>query len=288
MKVKYFSNILKIASIIVLYLFSSCNISEALGVNVMNISDPKWKLVWSDEFDGKELDKNKWRFDIGNNNGWGNNELQYYTEGKNVKIENGMLIIEARREDVKDGNRTYNYTSSRIKTEGLFSVQYGKVEARIKFPYGKGLWPAFWMLGTNIRYVGWPMCGEIDIVEFLGHDKWTVYGTIHGPGYNGGKAISKSFKADATKDKSFVDEFYVYGIMWNEDEVVWYVNDKIYHRVSRESLEKQEKLWGFDQPFFIILNLAVGGNWPGYPTFETPFPARMYVDYVRVYKLENE
>ncbi|MEN3042023.1 MAG: glycoside hydrolase family 16 protein [Fervidobacterium sp.] len=156
-----------------LFLILPYNTLEAQSVNI-DINDSRWKLVWADEFDGKELDRNKWKYDIGNNNGWGNNELQYYTEGKNIKIENGMLIIEARREDIKEWNRVYNYTSSRIKTESLFSVQYGKIEARIKFPYGKGLWPAFWMLGSNIRYVGWPMCGEIDIVEFLGHDKWTV------------------------------------------------------------------------------------------------------------------
>ncbi|MFN6991532.1 MAG: family 16 glycosylhydrolase [Fervidobacterium sp.] len=252
----------------------------------MEINSENWKLIWSDEFSGTELDRTKWRFDIGNNNGWGNNELQYYTEGKNIFFENGMLVIEARREEIKSGGRTYNYTSTRIKTENLFEVQYGKIEARIKVPQGKGLWPAFWMLGS-IRYVGWPLCGEIDIMEFLGHDKWTIYGTVHGPKYSASQGISRAFRLDPTKDKPFTQEFYVFGILWNENEIVWYVNDKIYHRVTKDSLEKQGKVWVFNQPFFIILNLAVGGNWPGYPDFDTPFPARMYIDYVRAYEYQE-
>lgn len=265
--------------------FTSC---ETLEAQKMEVNSQNWKLIWADEFNGTELDKTKWKFDIGNNNGWGNNELQYYTDGKNIFFENGMLVIEARREDIKSGGRTYNYTSTRIKTENLFEVQYGKIEARIKVPQGKGLWPAFWMLGSNFRYVGWPLCGEIDIMEFLGHDKWTVYGTVHGPKYSGSQGISRAFRLDATKDKPFTQEFYIFGILWNENEIVWYVNDKIYHRVTKESLEKQGKAWVFDQPFFIILNLAVGGNWPGYPDFETPFPAHMYIDYVRVYEYQED
>lgn len=274
---------LAITTFLFFVIFASCN----LEAKTMQINDPNWVLIWSDEFDGDRLDTSKWRFDIGNNNGWGNNELQYYTDGKNIKLEKGVLIIEARREDVREGNRVFNYTSSRIKTESRFSVKYGKIEARIKVPAGKGLWPAFWMLGENFRYVGWPMCGEIDIMEFLGHDKWTVYGSLHGPGYSGGQAITKAFRLDVTKDKPFTEEFYIFGVLWNENEIAWYVNDKIYHRVTREDIEKRGKIWVFDQPFFIILNLAVGGNWPGYPDFNTPFPARMYVDYVRVYAFKG-
>ncbi len=250
------------------------------------INDPGWTLVWSDEFEGEEINTKDWRFDIGNRNGWGNAELQYYTEGKNVQLEDGMLIIEARREDTLENNRLYNYTSSRIKTEGKTSFQYGKIEARIKFPYGKGLWPAFWMLGENFRYVGWPMCGEIDIVEFLGHDKWMVYGTIHGLNYSGTRGITGKFRLDQTESLPFTEDFNTFGIIWNEEEIVWYVNDTIYKRVKREVLEDQNKLWVFDREFFIILNLAVGGYWPGYPDFNTPFPARMYVDYVRVYQMQ--
>lgn len=275
--------ILAIVTFMFFMIFTSCN----LEAKTMQINDPGWILVWSDEFNGDKLDTSKWRFDVGNNNGWGNNELQYYTDGRNIKLENGFLIIEARREDIREGSRVFNYTSSRIKTESRFSVKYGKIEARIKVPSGKGLWPAFWMLGENFRYVGWPMCGEIDIMEFLGHDKWTVYGSLHGPGYSGGQAITKAFRLDVTKDKPFTEEFYVFGVLWNEDEIAWYVNDKIYHRVTKEEIEKRGRIWVFDQPFFIILNLAVGGNWPGYPDFTTPFPARMYVDYVRVYALRN-
>lgn len=248
------------------------------------IDDPRWTLIWADEFEAEELNTSNWRFDIGNKNGWGNAELQYYTEGNNLSFENGMLVIEARREDVYESNRLYNYTSTRLKTEGKFSFQYGRVEARIKFPYGKGLWPAFWMLGDNFRYVGWPMCGEIDIVEFLGHDKWTVYGTLHGPNYSGSSGISGKYRLDQLNSPSFVDEFHVFGIMWDEEEIIWYIDDIIYHRVRREAIENRNDLWVFDGEFFIILNLAVGGYWPGYPDFDTPFPARMYVDYVRVYQ----
>ncbi len=249
------------------------------------INDPGWTLIWSDEFDSKELDTGKWRFDLGNRNGWGNAELQYYTEGENLAIEDGILVLEARREDIEEGNRLFNYTSTRMKTEGKFSVQYGKIEARIKFPYGKGLWPAFWMLGDNFRYVGWPLCGEIDIVEFLGHDRWTVYGTVHGPDFSGSKGISGRYRLNQTELPSFTEDFYTFGVIWNEDEIIWYVNESVYHRVRRETVENRGNLWVFDRDFFIILNLAVGGFWPGYPDFDTPFPARMYVDYVRVYQL---
>lgn len=249
------------------------------------INDPEWVLIWSDEFDNTELDSGKWRFDIGNRNGWGNDELQYYTERDNLSLENGMLVIEARREDIEEAGRLFNYTSTRIKTEGKFSVQYGKIEARIKFPYGKGLWPAFWMLGDNFRYVGWPLCGEIDIVEFLGHDKWTVYGTAHGPDFSGSRGISGKYRLNQTELPAFTQDFYKFGIIWNEDEIIWYVNESIYHRVSRETIESRGNLWVFDREFFIILNLAVGGRWPGYPDFDTPFPARMYVDYVRFYQI---
>jgi len=248
------------------------------------IKDERWELVWSDEFNTLKIDDTKWKFDIGNNNGWGNGEWEYYTDRKNAWIENGMLVIEARNETVKDGNKVYNYTSTRMKTEGKFTVQYGKVEARIKFPYGKGLWPAFWMLGSNFRYVGWPTCGEIDIVEFLGHDKWTAYGTLHGPGYFGTNGIGNKIRLEPpTPD--FTADFHVFGIMWDEEKIVWYVDNTVYHVVTKAAVESRGKAWVFDGDFFIILNLAVGGYWPGYPTAETKFPARMYVDYVRVYQL---
>ncbi|MFN4224468.1 MAG: family 16 glycosylhydrolase [Fervidobacterium nodosum] len=252
------------------------------------LKSDKWKLIWSDEFNGKEVDRTKWNFQIGNNNGWGNGEWQYYTDGKNAWIENGMLVIEARKEVVKDSKGTYNYTSTRMTTENKFSIQYGKIEARLKFPQGKGLWPAFWMLGENFRYVGWPTCGEIDIVEFLGHDKKTVYGTMHGPGYSGSYGISGKYMIDVTTKPSFVDDFHVFGVIWDEEKIIWYVDDEIYHAVYKKAIENRGKPWVFDNPFFIILNLAVGGYWPGYPDNTTPFPARFYVDYVRVYTLDEK
>jgi len=282
-KLNFFKYLPVIMSVVFLTILTTSCLASLKEYEIM-IKDPRWKLVWSDEFDSTKIDTTKWKYDIGNNNGWGNGEWQYYTEGKNAWIENGMLVIEARNETVKDGNKTFNYTSTRMKTEGKFTVQYGKIEARIKFPYGKGLWPAFWMLGSNFRYVGWPTCGEIDIVEFLGHDKWTAYGTLHGPGYFGSNGIQGRIRLEPpTPD--FTSDFHVFGIMWDEEKIVWYVDNTVYHIVTKSAIESRGKAWVFDNDFFIILNLAVGGYWPGYPTNETPFPARMYVDYVRVYQM---
>lgn len=232
-----------------------------------------WTLVWSDEFDGETLNTRNWLFDKGAG-GWGNNEWQYYTDRpENVRIENGVLIIEARNEEYL----AWKYTSARIKTHYLQSWTYGRIEARIKLPVGgKGIWPAFWMLGENIATARWPTCGEIDIMENIGNPT-TVYGTVHGPGYAGGNAISKAFVS--TVDLSA--DFHIYAVEWEADEIRWYVDDQLYHTVRREQVPGE---WVFNHPFFIILNLAVGGNWPGYPDETTIFPQQLQVDYVRVYQ----
>lgn len=248
----------------------------------------EWKLVWVEEFEGDTLNTDIWKFDIGNghsrwNPGWGNGELEYYTEGKNMYLENGMLVIEARKEKVKDAYGEYYYTSTRINTENKFKVKYGKIEARAKFPYGKGLWPAIWLLGSNFRYVGWPMCGEIDIVEFLGHDRYTVYGTIHGPGYSKDKAKSWKYRLDMD-EPDFTEEFHRFGIIWDDKKISFYVDDTVYYTVKKEVILKQGYPWVFDNEFFLIVNLAVGGYWPGYPDNTTKFPARMYVDYIKVWQ----
>lgn len=236
-----------------------------------------WQLVWSDEFAGPagELpDNTKWVFDLGTGqDGWGNAELQSYTNNPaNIsKDGEGNLVITA----LRSGN---SFTSARINTKGLFAQQYGRFEARIKTPYGPGIWPAFWLLGQNIETVGWPQCGEIDIMELRGQEPHIIHGSIHGPGYSGGNPVSKSF---ILKNGRFDVDFNVFAIEWYEDKIDFFVNDYLYQRIEKESLAGE---WVFNQPFFMLLNLAVGGNYVGFPTDQTPFPQKMYVDYVRVYK----
>jgi beta-glucanase (GH16 family) len=232
-----------------------------------------WTLVWSDEFDGETLNTRNWLFDKGAG-GWGNNEWQYYTDRpENVRIENGVLIIEARNEEYL----AWKYTSARIKTHYLQSWTYGRIEARIKLPVGgKGIWPAFWMLGENVATARWPTCGEIDIMENIGNPT-TVYGTVHGPGYAGSNAISKAFVSPVDLSA----DFHIYAVEWEADEIRWYVDDQLYHTVRRDQVPGE---WVFDHPFFILLNLAVGGNWPGYPDETTIFPQQLQFDYIRVYQ----
>lgn len=233
-----------------------------------------WTLAWSDEFDGSQLDRTKWVAETGGH-GWGNQELQHYTDRpENVRVENGMLVIEARRER-HGGN---DYTSARIKTAGLMEQMHGRFEARIKVPKGQGIWPAFWMLGADIKQVGWPRSGEIDIMEIIGKEPSNVHGTLHGPGYSGDKAFtSRSTLASGI----FADDFHVFAVEWERGEIRWY-RDGIHYHTARPSLVKGD--WVFEHPFFVLLNLAVGGAWPGNPDSSTVLPQRMLVDYVRVYR----
>lgn len=238
---------------------------------------PSWTLSWSDEFDGTSLDAGKWVFDIGNSNGWGNAESEYYTDRpQNLTIENGNLVIHALQESY--GGKTY--TSARIKTYGKFSQAYGRVEARIRIPYGQGLWPAFWMLGDDINTAGWPQCGELDIMENIGKEPAIVHGTAHGPGYSGSNGIGASYSLPG--NTRFADDFHVYAIEWEPAAVRWYVDNALYKTLTPKDLPANAK-WVFDHPFFILLNVAVGGSWPGYPDATTVFPQTMQVDYVRVY-----
>ncbi|AEH51752.1 Glucan endo-1,3-beta-D-glucosidase [Pseudothermotoga thermarum DSM 5069] len=249
-----------------------------------------WQLVWSQEFDDETIDTSLWNFEIGNGHakgipGWGNAELQYYTD-RNAFIEQGCLVIEARKERASDEYGTYDYTSARMTTEGKFEIKYGRIEIRAKLPKGKGIWPALWMLGSNIGQVGWPRCGEIDIMEMLGHDTRTVYGTVHGPGYSGGASIGVAYKLPESV-ADFSEDFHVFAIEWDEDEIEWYVDDQLYHVLSKDEIEELGLEWVFDQPFFLIMNVAVGGYWPGYPDETTVFPQRMYIDYIRVFEDKN-
>ncbi|MFN6357885.1 MAG: family 16 glycosylhydrolase [Bacteroidota bacterium] len=245
---------------------------------IQKLPERNFELVWSDEFEGDSgsaPNSDKWTFDLGRGqNGWGNNELQTYTNSsQNVALDgSGNLLITAIK------GSAGSYTSARIKTQGLFEQQYGRIEARIKTPTGSGMWPAFWMLGSNIDSVSWPQCGEIDIMEQKGKFSNITYGSIHGPGYFGGQAITTPF---ALQNSRFDIAFNVYAIEWNADKIDFFVNDYLYRRITPAEVSGN---WVFDQPFFMILNVAVGGNFVGPPNENTPFPGTMSIDYVRVYK----
>ena len=229
-----------------------------------------WQLVWQDEFDGTSVDTTKWVADIGGG-GWGNAELESYTAPPaNARIDNGNLVIEARHDPA--------YTSARLKTQGKASWTYARVEARIQIPRGQGIWPAFWMLGDNIGAVGWPWCGEIDIMENIGREPARVHGTVHGPGYSGANGVGTPYDLHSG---AFADDFHIYAIEWESKEIRWYVDGALYMSLAPGSLPGT---WVFNHQFFIILNVAIGGYWPGNPDSTTTFPQVMRVDYVRVYQ----
>jgi beta-glucanase (GH16 family) len=240
-------------------------------------------LVWSDEFSGANgslPDSSKWIMETGGG-GWGNHELETYTNrAQNAHVQNGNLIITANKETYKgtDGI-TRQYTSARLKTLGLFEQKYGRFEARIKIPRGQGIWPAFWMLGNNIGTVDWPNCGEIDIMENIGKEPDKVHGTIHGPGYSGENGLGGSYTLPSGK---FGDDFHIFAVEWEPSAVRFYVDGNLYETRTPADLPAG-KTWVYDHPFFILLNLAVGGGWPGNPDRTTVFPQQMLVDYVKVY-----
>ena len=244
------------------------------------------KLVFADEFNGasgSSIDSTKWTMQTGGN-GWGNKELQFYTDSReNAYLDGkGRLVIKTIILDLPLSYKCWygqcKYTSARLMTKNKFDQKYGRFEARIKIPRGIGMWPAFWMLGNNIDKVHWPQCGEIDIMENIGREPSTVHGTIHGPGYSGANGIGAPYAL--LKNRVFADDFHVYSTVWTEDQINFYVDAHLYKRVTRKDLPGQ---WVYDHPFFMILNLAVGGNWGGPPDDATVFPQTMIVDYVRVY-----
>lgn len=247
---------------------------------VQTLPQRQWELVWSDDFNGtagSAPDNANWSFDIGTGtNGWGNSELQYYTSRQeNVQLDgDGKLMITAKSESFGGSG----FTSARIKTKNLFEQAYGRFEARIKTPTGPGLWPAFWMLGANIDAAPWPQCGEIDIMEQRGQQPAVTWGSLHGPGYSGGSAITKAY---GLTNGRFDTDYHVYAIEWGPDYIDYFVDNYLYQRITPGNVTGQ---WVYDHPFFIILNVAVGGNFVGFPTTGTPFPQSMYVDYVKVYR----
>jgi len=255
------------------------------AANGMARSHPQWILTWSDEFnaaDGSPIDSQKWTAETGGK-GWGNNELEYYTTStRNARQEKGTLVIEAIRENYTGSDGlTRSYTSARLKTQAKFSQAYGRFEVRLKMPAGQGIWPAFWMLGDDIGAIGWPACGEIDIVENIGREPSMVHGTIHGPGYSGAHGIGAPFTLP--NNRRFRDKFHRFAVEWEPRQIRFYVDHHLYATRRPEDLPAGTK-WVYDHPFFMILNLAVGGYWPGSPDESTEFPQKMLVDYVRVYR----
>jgi len=215
-------------------------------------------------------------------NGWGNNELETYTaRSENAFQSNGSLVIKAIKEQFTGSdNITRQFTSARLITKNKFSPQFGRFEARIKLPFGQGIWPAFWMLGSNIDTVNWPTCGEVDIMENIGREPSIIHGTIHGPGYSGGNGPSASFTLP--NNQRFADDFHNFAIEWEPNVVRFYCDGILYK--TRTPADIPGKTWVFDHPFFIIVNLAVGGTWPGNPDATTVFPQQLLIDYVRVYQ----
>jgi beta-glucanase (GH16 family) len=251
----------------------------------VNADVATWSLVWSDEFEapaGSTPDSARWGFDIGGG-GWGNNELETYTtRTQNAQHDGaGHLVITAIKETLTgpDGI-SRNYTSARILTRGRFEQRYGRFEARIKVPFGQGIWPAFWMLGNDIDTVNWPQCGEIDVMEHVGREPSTNYGSLHGPGYSGGSALSGTYTLSG--GQRFSDEFHIFAAEWEPGVIRFYVDDALYETRTASDAAARGR-WVFDHPFFVILNVAVGGNFPGNPDESTTFPQVMMVDYVRVY-----
>jgi beta-glucanase (GH16 family) len=257
------------------YLFLSC-----LCIGLLSCEK---KPVWSDEFEYEGApDSTKWNFDLGdgcpNVCGWGNNEAQYYTiDSKNVRVENGSLVIEARQDSL--GGKAY--TSTRIVTKQKGDWLYGRIEIRAKLPKGKGTWPAIWMLSTDWKYGGWPASGEIDIMEHVGYDPGVIHGTIHTEKYN---HIVQTQKEGKLTIADAMDQFHVYAIDWTKDKIDFFVDEQLYHTVVRDPKDDFTG-WPFDQKFHLIMNIAVGGNWGGKEGIDDSiWPQKMEIDYVRVYQ----
>ncbi|UQX03704.1 glycoside hydrolase family 16 protein [Streptomyces sp. RerS4] len=241
-------------------------------------------VTFEDNFDGPggtAVDPGKWQIETGDN--VNNHERQWYTPGAaNAALDGlGNLVITARRENPGTHQCWYGrceYTSARLNTAGRFTQKYGHVEARMKVPRGQGMWPAFWMLGEDIGQVGWPNSGEIDVMENVGFEPSTVHGTLHGPGYSGAGGIGAAYTLSG--GRAFADDFHTFAVDWAPGSITWSVDGQVYQRRTPADLGGQQ--WAFDKPFFLILNLAVGGDWPGDPDGSTQFPSRLVVDYVRV------
>lgn len=244
--------------------------------------NPNWKLVWSDEFDGASIDTSKWNFEI-DGKGGGNGEMEYYTDKpENAHVENGNLIITAIKDGTDAEGRKHKFTSARMTTKGKFSCKYGRFEARIKMPTGRGVWPAFWLMPEDSVYGGWASSGEIDIVEEVGDKPNVAFGTIHyGDKWPGNTHTGDKYTLPSG---DLSDDFHIYAVEWEEGVIRWYFDNQLYQTQTKWYTKAAPFPAPFDQKFFVILNFAVGGAWPGKPAPSTPFPQSMQVDYVRVYQ----
>lgn len=235
--------------------------------------ETKRKLVWEENFEGKKLDETVWNYELGNGCpsicGWGNNERQVYTK-TNHKLKKGKLTITAKKEKE-------TYTSTRITSAGKKEFQYGRIEARAKLPVGKGIWPAFWMLGSNINNVGWPKCGEIDILEYVGKNPHLVYTSLHTQDSHGETINSKKIVLPKIEEG-----FHIFAVDWTKDKMDFFVDDKLVYTFQPEV--KNENTWPFNQPFYIIINMAIGGNFGGPEVDDSIFPQKYVLDYVKVYQ----
>lgn len=256
--------------------------TNADGIPLMGYSTPLsydgYSLVWNDEFSGSSLNESDWNYELGTgSSGWGNNELQYYQK-QNTSVKNGYLTIEAK----KQAAGSSQYTSSRLTTQGKRNFKFGRIDIRAAMPKGQGLWPALWMLGKSHSTIGWPDCGEIDMMEMVGGSSSgksdrTTHGTLHWD--NNGAYASYGGKTSTSKT-NLNEEFHVYSIEWDENAIKWYLDDRLFHTTTISSTPMSE----FQEEFFFIFNVAVGGNWPGSPDESTTFPQKMHVDYVRVFQ----
>lgn len=237
------------------------------------------QLKWSDEFDGKQLNASTWEHEV-NDKGGGNNELQYYTaEPRNAFVKNGNLVIEA----IKENYKTRQYTSARLRTKNKADFTFGRMDIRAKLPKGQGIWPAIWMLPTDEVYGSWPKSGEIDVMETVGHKPATLHGTAHyGPDWPDNKFIGDTL---VLPTGDFSDDFHVFSIVWEKDVIRWYLDGVRYHVIRPTDVQPHR--YPFNERFHFILNVAVGGNWPGNPNSTTVFPQQMLVDYVRVYEVKR-
>ena len=242
-------------------------------LNACSATSSEKELLLNEEFNGSELNTDIWSLELGdgcpNLCGWGNREAQVYTDS-NHTIKNGLLVITAKKEDSL-------FTSTRLKTQNKFSFQYGTIEMRAKLPSGKGTWPAFWLLGENIKEVGWPKCGEVDIMEFAGKDPHTIHTTLHNKASYGNSDYTASYENEA-----IATGFHTYTANWDKDKIEFFIDDELIYTYQPEV--KNEDNWPYDQPFFVLLNFAVGGHFGGFEIDEDVFPQEFVIDYVKVWK----
>ena len=275
----------KLNSIIAICLFFfACSEEEMVSQNkeTNDWEIEGWNIVWQDEFDKDSLDLTKWSREIGGH-GWGNNELQFYTDSdSNSYVENGNLTLKAQvvPQGIGSSKGLRYYSSARLRTYGKGDWKYGRIEVKAKVASGQGIWPAIWMLPTDWLFGGWPSSGEIDIMEHVGYDLGVVHGSVHTEAYNHKINTQRS---SARKIANVDTEFHVYSIIWDKDKISFFIDDVQYFLFENDQ-QGNYKTWPFDQRFHLLINIAVGGDWPGNPDNSTNFPRKMLVDYVRVYE----